>query len=73
MFQMVTEALGDGVLMYASDYPHYESWFPNSIDKIMDWSSTRRGHARRNCSGTTPTAASSRRSSALHRPHDERP
>ncbi len=39
MFQMVTEALGDGVLMYASDYPHYESWFPNSVDKIMDWSS----------------------------------
>ena len=39
MFQMVTQALGDGVLMYASDYPHYESWFPNSIDKIMDWSS----------------------------------
>ena len=39
MYQMVTEALGDGVLMYASDYPHYESWFPDSIDKIMAWSS----------------------------------
>jgi uncharacterized protein len=39
MFQMVTQALGDGVLMYASDYPHYECWYPNSIDKIMDWSS----------------------------------
>jgi len=39
MFQMVTQALGDGVLMYASDYPHYESWFPDSVDKIMDWSS----------------------------------
>jgi predicted TIM-barrel fold metal-dependent hydrolase len=37
MFHMVTEALGDGVLMYASDYPHYESWFPESIDKIMAW------------------------------------
>jgi len=35
----VTQALGDGVLMYASDYPHYESWFPDSVDKIMDWSS----------------------------------
>ena len=20
-------------------YPHYESWFPDSIDKIMEWSS----------------------------------
>jgi predicted TIM-barrel fold metal-dependent hydrolase len=39
MFQMVTEALGDGILMYASDYPHYESWFPDSVDKIMEWSS----------------------------------
>jgi predicted TIM-barrel fold metal-dependent hydrolase len=39
MFQMVTQALGDGVLMYASDYPHYESWFPDSIDKILGWSS----------------------------------
>ena len=37
MFEMVTKSLGDGVLMYASDYPHYESWFPDSIDKIMAW------------------------------------
>ena len=39
MFEMVTKALGDGVLMYASDYPHFESWFPDSVDKIMEWSS----------------------------------
>ncbi|HUB94872.1 MAG TPA: amidohydrolase family protein [Stellaceae bacterium] len=39
MYEMVTKALGDGVLMYASDYPHYECWYPNSIDKIMEWSS----------------------------------
>ena len=39
MFEMVTKALGDGVLMYASDYPHFESWYPESIDKIMEWSS----------------------------------
>jgi hypothetical protein len=38
MFEMVTKALGDGVLMYASDYPHYECWYPNSVDKIMEWS-----------------------------------
>jgi predicted TIM-barrel fold metal-dependent hydrolase len=39
MFNMVTGALGDGVLMFGSDYPHYESWFPHSIDKILEWSS----------------------------------
>jgi uncharacterized protein len=39
MYEMVTQALGDGVLMYASDYPHHESWFPDTIDKIMAWSS----------------------------------
>src|SRR5260370_30847647 len=38
MFNMVTGALGDGVLMFGSDYPHYESWFPESVDKILDWS-----------------------------------
>src|SRR5260370_7217569 len=35
MFQMVTQALGDGVLMYASAYPHYNSCFPASLDTIM--------------------------------------
>jgi predicted TIM-barrel fold metal-dependent hydrolase len=39
MFNMVTGALGDGVLMFGSDYPHYESWFPHSIDKILEWGS----------------------------------
>jgi predicted TIM-barrel fold metal-dependent hydrolase len=39
MFEMVTKALGDGVLMFGSDYPHYESWFPESVDKILEWSS----------------------------------
>jgi predicted TIM-barrel fold metal-dependent hydrolase len=23
--------------MFGSDYPHFESWFPNSIDKILEW------------------------------------
>jgi predicted TIM-barrel fold metal-dependent hydrolase len=31
--------IGDGVLMYASDYPHSECQFPNSIDNILAWSS----------------------------------
>jgi uncharacterized protein len=39
MFDMVTGALGDGCLMFGSDYPHFESWFPNSVDKILEWSS----------------------------------
>jgi predicted TIM-barrel fold metal-dependent hydrolase len=39
MFNMVTGALGDGVLMFGSDYPHYESWFPHSVDKILEWPS----------------------------------
>jgi predicted TIM-barrel fold metal-dependent hydrolase len=39
MFSMVTGALGDGCLMFGSDYPHYESWFPNSVDKILEWPS----------------------------------
>src|SRR5260370_2445200 len=38
MFQIVTEGLGDGILMYGSDYPHYETWFPHSVHKITDWS-----------------------------------
>jgi hypothetical protein len=25
--------------IYASDYRHYESWFPYAVDKIRDWSS----------------------------------
>jgi uncharacterized protein len=39
MFNTVTGFLGDGVLMYASDYPHSECQFPNSVDNIMAWSS----------------------------------
>jgi uncharacterized protein len=39
MFHTVTQYLGDGVLMYASDYPHSECQFPNSIDNILAWTS----------------------------------
>jgi predicted TIM-barrel fold metal-dependent hydrolase len=34
----VTSVLGDGVLMYASDYPHSECQFPNSAENIVQWS-----------------------------------
>jgi hypothetical protein len=39
MFNTVTQYLGDEVLMYASDYPHSECQFPESIDNILAWSS----------------------------------
>ena len=39
MFTTVTGFLGDGVLMYASDYPHSECQFPESVDHILAWKS----------------------------------
>ena len=39
MFNLVTNYLGDEVLMYASDYPHSECHFPESIDEVMGWTS----------------------------------
>ncbi|MSQ50386.1 MAG: amidohydrolase [Betaproteobacteria bacterium] len=33
----VCDMLGDGVLMYASDYPHGESHFPESVEMFMKW------------------------------------
>jgi predicted TIM-barrel fold metal-dependent hydrolase len=35
--EMVAHLLGDGILMYASDYPHGESWFPKSVETVMGW------------------------------------
>ena len=39
MAKMVTDYLGDGLLMYSSDYPHAESRFPESADKVLAWKS----------------------------------
>jgi uncharacterized protein len=39
MFNCVTGFLGDDVLMYASDYPHSECQFPDSVDNILAWQS----------------------------------
>jgi len=33
----VSDLLGDDVLMYASDYPHGESHFPESAGIVLDW------------------------------------
>jgi predicted TIM-barrel fold metal-dependent hydrolase len=37
MVQMVTEQMGDHVLMYGSDYPHAESRFPESVETALSW------------------------------------
>ena len=39
MVRMVTEMMGDHVLMFGSDYPHAESRFPKTADIVMDWKS----------------------------------
>lgn len=33
----VIDLLGEDVLMYASDYPHGESWFPKSVETVLGW------------------------------------
>src|SRR5262245_9452762 len=33
------EALGEDTLMFATDYPHSESWFPKSVDAVLTWRS----------------------------------
>jgi predicted TIM-barrel fold metal-dependent hydrolase len=37
MIEMVIKFLGEDVLMYASDYPHFECRFPNSVDYFFKW------------------------------------
>lgn len=38
MVKMVVDFLGEGVLMYASDYPHPECRYPESVDTFLSWS-----------------------------------
>ena len=35
--KQVIEVVGEDILMYASDYPHRESWFPKSVETVMAW------------------------------------
>ncbi|HVB17811.1 MAG TPA: amidohydrolase family protein [Stellaceae bacterium] len=37
MFDMVTRFLGNDVLMYASDYPHSECQFPETVANFLAW------------------------------------
>jgi predicted TIM-barrel fold metal-dependent hydrolase len=37
MVKMVMDDLGDHILMFGSDYPHAESRFPGSVDKVLSW------------------------------------
>ncbi len=37
----VLDLLGDDILMYASDYPHGESWFPKSVETVLAWDMAR--------------------------------
>jgi predicted TIM-barrel fold metal-dependent hydrolase len=47
MFNTVAQYLGNEVLMYASDYPHSECQFPESIDNILAWSSLDAGRRKK--------------------------
>lgn len=38
--ESVISILGDGVLMYSSDYPHNQAEFPNSPDFVFKWEDT---------------------------------
>jgi predicted TIM-barrel fold metal-dependent hydrolase len=37
MVKMVSDYLGDHVLMFSTDYPHPETRFPGSVDLAMSW------------------------------------
>ena len=37
MTRACNDLIGDGVLMYSSDYPHPESQFPDHTDKVLAW------------------------------------
>jgi predicted TIM-barrel fold metal-dependent hydrolase len=37
MIRMVSEFLGNHVLMFSTDYPHPETRFPDSVDLVLGW------------------------------------
>ena len=38
--KVVNDLMGDHILMFGSDYPHAESRFPESADRVLKWEST---------------------------------
>ena len=41
------EAIGENTLMFATDYPHSESWFPKSVDAVLKWTTVGEGARRK--------------------------
>ena len=37
MVNLVSEYLGEHLLMFSSDYPHAEARFPGSVDLALSW------------------------------------
>ena len=37
MTKYVIDQLGEDVLMWSSDYPHGETWFPEAVDTFLGW------------------------------------
>jgi hypothetical protein len=35
--QSVIDLLGPDILMFGSDYPHGESWFPVAVENVLGW------------------------------------
>jgi uncharacterized protein len=51
MFADVTRFLGEDILMYASDYPHSECQFPDSVSNVLEWSAMGEGRMRKLLAG----------------------
>ncbi len=51
MLSDVTRFLGEDVLMYASDYPHSECQFPDSVSNVLEWSAMGEGRMRKLLAG----------------------
>jgi predicted TIM-barrel fold metal-dependent hydrolase len=45
MARVFNELMGDHVLMFGSDYPHAESRFPESADRVLAWQNALGGEA----------------------------
>ena len=39
MTKYVVDEIGEDVLMFSTDYPHGETWFPDTVDTFLGWNS----------------------------------